>query len=146
MEKSGNLNREVFKNLDIISRMNTARGRISSAELLLKSNYNDEGIDVSAYSELYNSYRIICECLLAVNGYRVSGSQGHHEAAINSIWLTMDDKKNYIIYSRMKNIGKRRNDLEYGADFDISNDELALMLKDVKMIHKKAMKLINNFK
>ena len=125
--------------------MNVAKGRIRSAGLLLKSNYDDEGIDSSAYSELYNSYRIICECLLALEGYRVSGSRGHHEAAINSIWIIMDDEKNYPVYSRMKNIGKRRNNLEYGADFDISSNELALMLKDVKIVHKKAMKLIDGF-
>jgi hypothetical protein len=145
MEGSGQLSKESFKKLDIISRMEIANGRIKSAELLLKSNNNDEGIDNSAYSELYNSYRIICECLLAVNGYRVISSKGHHEAAINSIWNTMDNQENSVIYSRMKNIGKRRNDLEYGAGFNISNDELATMLDDVKIIYKKALKLIDCF-
>ncbi|MCK5211971.1 hypothetical protein KAJ89_04680 [Candidatus Parcubacteria bacterium] len=144
MAKSGQLRQESFKKLDIITRMSIVKGRIGSAEFLLKNNNNDEGIDCSAYSELYQSYRIICECLLGIHGYRVSNSQGHHEAAINSIWLTMDDEKNFVIYSRMKNICKRRNDLDYGAGFNISNDELATMLSDVKFVYKKAIILIND--
>jgi len=143
MLDSGQLRQESFRKLDIITRMSIAGGRIRSADFLLKNNNNDEGIDSSAYSELYQSYRIICECLLSIYGYRVSGSKGHHEAAINSIRLTMDDEENFVIYSRMKNICKRRNDLDYGAGFNISNDELAAMLSDVKDIHEKAMTLIN---
>ena len=144
MLKSGQLREESFRKLDIITRMSDVQDRIGSADLLLKNNNDDEQTDKSAYSELYQSYRIICECLLGLHGYRTDGD-GHHESAINSIWLTMDNEENFAIYSRMKNIGKRRNDLDYGAGFNISSNELMTMLSDVKDIYKKAMILINEY-
>lgn len=102
------------------------------------SNDDDESVYISAYAELYNSFRILCEVMLALGGYRTSGTtKGHHEAAINTIWLTMDDEKMFKIYTRLKKIGKKRTGMEYGGTFDISPPEIKTMIEDVELVLKK---------
>jgi hypothetical protein len=105
------------------------------------SNDGDESVYISAYSELYNSFRILCEVMLAIGGYRTSGNtKGHHEAAINTIRLTLDDESMNSTYSRLKKIGKKRTGMEYGGTFDISSPEIETMVDDVESVLKRVGK------
>ena len=102
------------------------------------NNNNDEGVYISAYSELYGSFRILCEVMLALGGYKTSGTiKGHHEAAINTIWLTLDDESMFKIYTSLKRIGRKRTGMEYGGTFDISSPEIETMVEDVEVVLKR---------
>ena len=121
----------------IVDRYELASRRIKNAELLLKNNNDDENVFISAYSELYNSFRILCEVMLAIGGYRVKrGGLGHHDLAISTIWLTLDDEEMDPVYLRLKKIGGKRSSMEYGGNFDISTIEMKTMLADVKLVLK----------
>ena len=137
LEQMGKLGKEDFTVDFIVNRYEIASNRIKNAEKLLKNNNDDEGAYITAYSELYNSFRILCEVMLAIAGYRTTSSLGHHELAISTIWLTLEDEKMKLIYSRLKKIGGKRTSMEYGANFDISTIEMETMLDDVKLVLEK---------
>ncbi|MBI2459379.1 MAG: hypothetical protein HYV53_02375 [Parcubacteria group bacterium] len=137
-EKTGKIEKTNFTVEGIVRRYNIASSRIKNVKKYLMSNDDDESVYISAYAELYNSFRILCEVMLALGGYRTSGTtKGHHEAAINTIWLTMDDEKMFKIYTRLKKIGKKRTGMEYGGTFDISPPEIKTMIEDVELVLKK---------
>lgn len=137
-EKTGKIEKikSTFEGID--RRYNIASARFKNAKKFLMNNDGDESVYISAYSELYNSFRILCEVMLALGGYRTSGTtKGHHEAAINTIWLTLDDKSMFNTYTRLKKIGKKRTGLEYGGTFDISPPEIKTMIDDVESVLKR---------
>ena len=136
-EKLGKIKREKFTLDSIESRYNIVSNRIKTAEKLLKNNNNDESVYISAYSELYSSFRILCEVMLALCSYRTSMGKGHHDSAISSIWITLDDDEMKPAYLRLKKIGGKRNDMEYGGNFDISSLEMKTMLEDVESVLQK---------
>lgn len=135
--ETGKIKKEEFNLDQIENKFNLASRRIRNAELLLKNNNNDEGVFISAYSELYNSYRNLCEVMLAIAGYRTGGGKGHHEAAISTIQLTLEDEKLDSTYLRLTKMGRKRGEMEYGGNFDISIIEMEQMLNDVKEILKR---------
>jgi uncharacterized protein (UPF0332 family) len=137
-EKTGKIEKIKFTAEDIIKRYNIASSRFKNAKKLLMNNAGDESVFISAYAELYNSFRILCEVMLALCGYRTSGNtKGHHEAAINTIWLTLDDETMFKVYTRLKRIGKKRTGMEYGGTFDISSPEIETMVEDVGSVLKR---------
>lgn len=133
-EQLGKIKKESFALNNIESRYNIVSNRIKTAEKLLKNNNDDEGVYISAYSELYSSFRNLCEIMLALCGYRVNQGKGHHESAIATLPLTLDDDKIKPTYLRLKKIGGKRNDMEYGGKFDISSFEMETMLEDVQLV------------
>ncbi|MFH1412437.1 MAG: hypothetical protein ABIG10_00190 [bacterium] len=135
---AGKIKKESFTLDSLIKRFEFASKRISTSEKLLKNNnYDDEEVYITAYSELYSSFRILCEIMLALYGYRIAGGKGHHEAAISTIRLTLEDDKMDPVYLRLIKIGRKRSGMEYGSKFDISSIEIEQMLNDVKLILKK---------
>ena len=135
-EKTGKIEKVNFTIEGIARRYNIASSRIKNVKKYLMSN-DDESVYISAYAELYNSFRILCEVMLSLGGYRTSGTaKGHHEAAINTIWLTLDDESMFKVYSRLKKIGKKRTGMEYGGTFDISSPEIETMVNDVESVLK----------
>ncbi|MFH0951310.1 MAG: hypothetical protein V1765_02435 [bacterium] len=131
----GKIQKESFSMTSLLVRLDQVKHRVNTAEKLLKNNdYNDEAVYISAYSELYNSFRILCEIMLAVGGYRTTNQPGHHETTLASIRLTLDDETLDPVYLRLIRIGKKRNGLEYGGKFDISSHEMAQMLADVQLV------------
>lgn len=142
----GKLEKFQYQPVEVIKKMNNISNRVNTAEKLLKNNNDDENIDITAYSELYSSYRGICEALLWHYGYKIKSIGGHHELAKSTISLTLNSDKNKPVYSRMRKISNRRNELEYGNNFNISRIELETMLVDVKNIFDQVYKLIKNKK
>ena len=145
-EKGGKLKKENFSFDYFVNRYRIAFERIKTAEKLLKNNTDDEGIYISAYSELYSAFRILCEVMLAICGYRTSSGPGHHDSAISTIWITLVGKEMNPVYLRLKKIGRKRNDMEYGCTFNISSIEMETMLDDVKLVLKKVRDEIINKK
>ena len=146
-EKTGKIEKIKFTFDGIAKRYNIASARFKNAKKLLMGNDGDESVYISAYSELYNSFRILCEVMLAVGGYRTSGNtKGHHEAAINTIWLTLDDESMNNTYSRLKKIGKKRTGMEYGGTFEISSPEIETMVDDVESVLKRVGKEVEKAK
>ena len=138
LEEIGKIEKEKFTVDSIINRYKIASSRIINAEKLLKENNNDESVFISAYSELYSAFRILCEVMLAMCGYRIKKSLlGHHDLTISTIWLTLEDEKLNLTYSRLKKMGGKRNSMEYGGNFDISAIEMETMLADVKLVLEK---------
>src|SRR3989338_8536423 len=136
-EKTGKIEKIEFTFEEITKRYNIASSRFKNAKRFLMNNDGDESVYISAYAELYNSFRILCEVMLSSGGYRTSGTaKGHHEAAINTIWLTLDDESMFKVYSRLKKIGKKRTGMEYGGTFDISSPEIETMVNDVESVLK----------
>ena len=146
-EKTGKIEKTNFTIEDIARRYNIASSRIKNAKRFLMNNNGDESIFISVYAELYNSFRILCEVMLALCGFRTSGTtKGHHEAAINTIWLTLDDENMFKVYTRLKKIGKKRTGMEYGGTFDISSPEIKTMIEDVELVLKKVGQKIEEAK
>lgn len=146
-EKTGKIEKNEFTAEDIIRRYNIALSRFKNAKRFLMNNDGDESVFISAYAELYNSFRILCEVMLALCGYKTSGTtKGHHEAAINTIWLTLDDESMFKIYTRLKRIGKKRTGLEYGGTFDILSSEIKTMVDDVELVLKRVGEKIEEAK
>lgn len=140
-EKTGKIEKIKFTAEDIVRRYNIASSRFKNAKKLLMNNAGDESVYISSYAELYNSFRILCEVMLALGGYRTSGNtKGHHEAAINTIWLTLDDETMFKVYTRLKRISKKRTGMEYGGTFDISSSEIETMVDDVDSVLKRVGK------
>lgn len=140
-EKTGKIEKTNFTIDSITKRYNIASSRIKNAKKFLMNNDRDESVFISAYAELYSSFRILCEVMLALCGFRTSGTtKGHHEAAINTIWLTLDDESMSKVYTRLKKIGKKRTGLEYGGTFDISSPEIKTMVEDVELVLKRVGK------
>ena len=137
LEKVGKIKKEDFTFDYFVNRCGLVSRRVKTAEKLLKNNNNDESVYITAYSELYSSFRILCEIMLAMRGYRTSRGLGHHESAIATIWITLEDEEMKPVYLRLKKIGGKRNDMEYGSKFDISSIEMETMLKDVQLVLKK---------
>jgi uncharacterized protein (UPF0332 family) len=137
-EKTGKIERAKFNFDNIERRYKIASQRFKNAKTLLMNNNNDEGVYISTYAELYGSFRILCEVMLALSGYKTSGTtKGHHEAAINTIWLTLNDESMFKVYTRLKRIGKKRTGMEYGGTFDISPPEIETMVEDVEVVLKR---------
>ncbi|OGY50029.1 MAG: hypothetical protein A3J65_01340 [Candidatus Buchananbacteria bacterium RIFCSPHIGHO2_02_FULL_45_11b] len=137
LKEMGKIKKEEFNADFIIGRCELASKRIENAKLLLKNNNYDESVFISAYSELYSSFRILCEVMLAMCGYRAEKGSGHHGLIISTIWLTLEDEEMNPVYSRLKKIGGKRNEMEYGGNFDISTIEIKTMLEDVELVLKK---------
>lgn len=142
-EKTGKIKKENFSFDYFVDRYRIAFSRIKNAEKLLKNNANDESIYITAYSELYSSFRILCEVMLAMCGYKASSGLGHHESAIATIWLTLGDEKMSPVYLRLKKIGGKRGTMEYGRNFNISSIEMRTMLDDVVLVLKMVRDKIN---
>lgn len=137
-EQTGKIIKTSYSFDQINKRYCFASSRFNNAKKLLMHNHDDEEVYISTYAELYGSFRTLCDVMLALNGYRVSEStKGHHEAAINSIWITLDDEGMNKVYSRLKKIGKKRSVMEYGGTFDISLSEIQTMINDVQLVLKR---------
>lgn len=140
LEKIGKLKLENFTTNSLSVRLGFVAQRVRVAEQLLKNNNYDEQVYISAYSELYESFRILCEVMLALCGYRVANGPGHHETAIGTLWSTLieaGDEATELAYARLNRMGKKRDGMEYGGKFDISAIEIEKMLEDVKLIQEK---------
>ena len=137
LEQSGKIRKETFSNDFFNNKYNSALERTKTAKMLLNNNYNDESVFKTAYSELYSSFRNLCEVALASCGYRVSNGKGHHEMAIATIQLTLDDEEIQPVYLRLQRICRKRDKMEYGGNFDISTGEMKMMLEDVELVLEK---------
>lgn len=146
-EKTGKIEKIEFTFEEITKRYNIASSRFKNAKRFLMNNDGDESVYISAYAELYNSFRILCEVMLALCGYRTSGTtKGHHEAAINTIWLTLDDESMFKVYTSLKKIGKKRTGMEYGGIFYISPPEIKTMMDNVELVLKRVGEKIEEAK
>ncbi len=137
LENTGKIEKEKFSLASIDKRYILASTRFKNAKKLLMNNNDDESVYVSAYSELYESYRILCEIMLALCGYRVKQGRGHHETAISTISLTLEVDEMKSIYLRLNRLGRKRNPMEYAGMFDISSAEMEQMVEDVSSIIKR---------
>jgi uncharacterized protein (UPF0332 family) len=134
-ERSGKIEKERFSLDSLAKKYKMSQDRYGSAVKLLKNNFNDESVYTSAYFELYGSFRSLCEIMLSLRGYRVKKGPGHHQTAISSLAITMDlDNAMRPAYLRLQKIGRKRDRMEYGGDYNVSQNEMETMLKDVEII------------
>ena len=138
-ERRGKIEKERFSLDSLATKYKMSKDRYGSAFKLLKNNFNDESVYISAYFELYGSFRSLCEIMLSLRGYRVKKGLGHHQTAISSLAITIDlDNGIRPAYLRLQKIGRKRDRMEYGGDYNVSQKEMETMLKDVEIILERA--------